>query len=321
MPPQEDDELVFTGCVYNDEPEDDFFKLTPEDLKGMQLTGLPIRVEHHETDSGEVVDSWVSDDGKAYVKWRFSDNPRGWGLAKLVRDGKVCELSLKHAEFGDGTKEAMEVSVVERGARPRTFIHRGKPVKYICASLRFKDAPTMAATEQAAAPRYYERNPDGTFAPVNIAPAPTQQVAATAVAAAPAAPAAVVGEKRPAEAAPEAPVADASAQQQQLDPRRAKVAKLAQVAEKILPMIPDQELSMSLVGSISDIIEAATEQEKEIHSLKKDRQVGALPPTPLLRAFCEELIGGVTPCRCSRRRRRRLSRTTRRSPRRLSTAS
>lgn len=254
-----EDDLVFSGCIYNDEPDDDFYKLSVDDLKQMRLVGLPIRVEHHDTDSGEVLDSWVSDEGKAYVKWKFADNPRGWALAKLVRDGKVCELSLKHAEYGDGTKEAMEVSVVERGARPQTFIHRGRAVKYICASLRFKEE--MADQQQ---PRYYERNADGTFAPVKEVPAAAQQVAAAAA-----------PQQQPA-AAPAAPVAEEPTKKREptesLDARRMKVAKLAQVAEKILPLLSDSDLSGALVGSISDVIEYSTETESLIGALANEKQ-------------------------------------------------
>lgn len=273
-----EDDMFFTGCIYNDEPDDDFYKLTPDDLKNMRLIGLPIRVEHHDTDTGEVVDSWVSDEGKAFVRWRFSDDPRGWALSKLVRDGRVCELSLKHAEFEDGSKEAMEVSVVERGARPRTFIHRGQPVKYICASLRFKDDP-MATAEDS---RLYKRNHDGTFA----------EVSATVAAAAPPPENTTPDAPPQAEEAPKRP-----AETEQLDPRRAKVAKLAEVAEKLLPLISDHDLSSSLVGSISDIIQATMEQENVITTLKQQNTSMVAESEKIKsrdKTLAREIVDGIT---------------------------
>lgn len=279
MPNEED--LEFAGCIYNTDPEDDFYKLAPDDLKNMSLVGLPIRVEHHDTDSGEVIDSWVSDDGKAYVKWRFSDTPRGWGLSKLVRDGRVCELSLKHAEFEDGTKAAMEVSIVEKGARPQTFISRGKQVKYICASIRFREAPMSNVTEQ---PRYYERNADGSFAPVQQAAAPPVQVAA-------AAPVQVAA------AAPQEPPPVKRGFEEDSDGRRNKIAKLAKLAEQILPLLPtDSDLSSTFVTSISEMVENHQNTEQFITAAAQKRaehEASEMKSRSRDRDLAKEIVDGI----------------------------
>lgn len=290
MPPDSGEDEFFSGCIYGPDPEDDFYRLSPEDLRCMQLVGLPIRIEHKNTDCGKVVDSWVSPEGRAYVRWRFADTPTGWGLAKLVREGKVCELSLKHVEYDDGTKEALEVSVVEQGARPDTFIHR-KPVRYIRASIRPSSAAPM---EQQQMP---PPAPGMQYVPVQYVQVPVQQqpVAAAvpqqaAVAAAPP-PAAVPQQQAAVAAAPPAAAAappPAAAPQQVAavppalgekrsaadplddDARRSKFKSDAQnfvsLAEQILPHLQDPALSQAFVGSLSNVLNNQLQAEEALAS-------------------------------------------------------
>ena len=158
--------MSFEGCIYGEEPDDPHYKLTLDDLKALQpqLHGLPVHVEHGARDIGRVTSSWINDDGRAYVRWEMADTPRGWGLAKLIDTGAVAQLSLKHVVFGDGSKRAIEVSVVEKGARPGTDITRKGAHSHIA------DAGVFTATEYITASSKHDKGSGGvTMDPAQLA--------------------------------------------------------------------------------------------------------------------------------------------------------
>lgn len=291
MPPTDDEDLVACGCIYADDPDDPMYRLTPDDLRGMDLVGLPIRVEHGDNDCGEVTDAWVSNEGKAFVRWRFADSPRGWALAKLVRDGKACELSLKHAEWDDGSKSAVEVSVVERGARPGTKIAKKVPRKYICASIRFTEASTMAEAPVSVAPvaesapaaaRLYERNSDGTFRPHGE---PQQQDP--------------VQQQAEPDAETKKRAAEDSAATGE-DPRRVKmksdIHKAMQITEQILPNL-DPSVSAALTASLADIVKNHVYAEEILETTKKELVTLQVEKDKLKtrdRDVIKEIVEGIT---------------------------
>jgi hypothetical protein len=98
----------FEGCVYAEHPEDQHYRLNVDDLRSMQLTGLPVRVEHQpEQDVGRVVSAQVTPDGRAYIRYSLADNPAGWACQELITGGSLQQLSLKHAVYPDGSSALM----------------------------------------------------------------------------------------------------------------------------------------------------------------------------------------------------------------------
>ena len=110
--------MEFSGCVYADPKtrveEKEWrvdessgvrfpFDLTRDELAGMNLVDLPMRIEHTENDKvyenevGRVVD--VARDpstGYTAVKWRLHDNAAGLTAKTLTEKGTIRELSLGH---------------------------------------------------------------------------------------------------------------------------------------------------------------------------------------------------------------------------------
>lgn len=132
------EELEFEGVIYDFEhpeapKEGTWYHLTPNDVLSMpSLVGLPVRVEHEEDiDVGEIVSCSVVN-GKARVRGRLRDGPRGWAAKQLMKTRDIKELSLRHAEFvraSDGKtvhRVPIEVSLVAKGARPGSIISASK---------------------------------------------------------------------------------------------------------------------------------------------------------------------------------------------------
>ena len=163
---------TFTGCIYANEPDNEFYKLSKQELSSLRLAGLPMRVEHNEKDIGKVLDSWVDEKGHVFVHAQLTDDPRGWGMGRLVENGKVQEMSLLHELYPDGTIKPIEVSFVKKGARPNTTV--SKTSKYITASAAASTCPPAMEPAPIAAE----------VPPAQHAPPPV------------AAPAEIVGEKR-----------------------------------------------------------------------------------------------------------------------------
>ena len=154
----------FQGCIYADTPKDPHYQLSGAELRALQphIVGLPVRVEHGAKNIGKVTAAWMDEAGHAHVRWDMEDGVRGWGLSKLIDDGSVTELSLKHAAYPDGRLRPIEVSVCERGARPGTrIVPRANDggngdAEYITASSKeAKPAlPAMDPNQLAAATAY-----------------------------------------------------------------------------------------------------------------------------------------------------------------------
>jgi hypothetical protein len=188
------EDLEFSGIIYDfDHPEapesGTWYHLTPEDMLSMpSLVGLPIRVEHEEDiDVGEIVSCSVVN-GKACVRGRLKDGPRGWAAKQLMRTKDIKELSLRHAEFvrpADGKvvhRVPIEVSLVAKGARPGSIITASKTSSpYLLLLSRHIKAGAASAPHamDAGAPPQAAAVPQAVAAPVPAAVAGGEAATAT----------------------------------------------------------------------------------------------------------------------------------------------
>ena len=130
----------------------------------MSYVGLPVMIEHSTRPVGVVRSFSIDDAGRAKVSWDLNDSVRGWALSKLIDTGRMSELSLKHEVYeGEGcdrTLRAVEVSVVDRGARPNSIILPNGATEYKCVagSKTTMDPPAQqqqyAQPPAPAAPQY-----------------------------------------------------------------------------------------------------------------------------------------------------------------------
>jgi hypothetical protein len=176
--------MEFAGCIY-DKPvlaaseKRNFlfqdgkkypFDLTADELRHMELVGLPIRLEHTDTklyNVGVTTDALVESDGRASVKFKLSETPAGWATQKLVEGGTVRELSLGHDFFPDSGKVmAKEVSIVFKGARPGSLIY--KQTDYFDNLRRASSSVKMNASDSQPVALVADE-----VTPVQDAPAPT----------------------------------------------------------------------------------------------------------------------------------------------------
>lgn len=113
----------FIGCIYADEPANDFFKLSHDERERMSpaLAGLPVLVEHDKSICvGRVENSWVDDRGYMFIVARLSGSPSARAVGNMLKKGQP--MALKHARHGDGRLEPLEVSIVSSAARPNAQV-------------------------------------------------------------------------------------------------------------------------------------------------------------------------------------------------------
>jgi hypothetical protein len=134
--------MEYTGCIYSKpvrfpSEKKNFlerdgqkfpFDLTVDELRSMDLIGLPMRLEHTDAQSYDVgitTDALIEKNGRTSVKFKLRETPAGWATNKLLQNGTVRELSLGHDFFPDSGKvKAQEVSIVFKGARPESLIYK-----------------------------------------------------------------------------------------------------------------------------------------------------------------------------------------------------
>lgn len=252
----------FEGCIYGETPTDPHYRLTVDDLRNLQLTGLPVRVEHQgDQDVGRVVSAQVTPDGRAYVRYSLADTPAGYACQELISKGSLQELSLKHAAYPDGTKRAIEVSLVVKGARPGTNIYAncaqnaadylGSPQSVAImasAAAPAEVAPPPAAAAPAAAAPSDEpdakraRGNDGRFLP-----------AGADTAAAPA---------QPTEQAPAVPT-------EVTDTDYATV--LPNVLQSISSQVKDPETLKAMYGAVANLMKKVDDTNSEVEKLMQER--------------------------------------------------
>lgn len=135
--------MLFYGCVYAN-PKASLSECertkhgAPVDLTRVHLQrieplmrGLPVRVEHGQANIGEVVSAQLDEDGAMYVAFRFHNTLGGIAAKEYVLGGATPELSLRHDYYTASDEIApIEVSIVQRGARPDTKIIRDPHVIY-----------------------------------------------------------------------------------------------------------------------------------------------------------------------------------------------
>lgn len=245
------------GCIYADHPSNPHYQLTPDELRSMQFEGLPIRVEHDDgQDVGRVLSAQVTPDGRAYVKAALFNTPAGWACHTLMKEGDLSQLSLKHGIFADGSLQAMEVSLVKEGARPRTDIYPNTKKKSVSAAPRYLggagrgDAGTsvMASAGEAAA----------SFPPA--AEGAPNAAAADA--------AAVVAEKRKRDE--ETGRFVGAGEPAAKEARSSLPGVLESVAGLVMKDHPDQV--KALYGSVEQLLQTLAEKEQQVGSLRQERE-------------------------------------------------
>jgi len=122
--------MEYSGIVYGKDPDDEFYRLSREDLENMDLRGLPVKIEHMNTVVGSVTESKLLDNGTLMIRYVLDKNVPGYITDQLIKDGHLTELSLSHLDNGR-TKTPTEVSVVFKGARPETKILNRKNISDI----------------------------------------------------------------------------------------------------------------------------------------------------------------------------------------------
>ena len=159
---------TYRGTIYSfkNPPTRQFYQLKKNELLAMNLIGLPICIEHHDTPVGTVVAASMSEDS-ADVEWSLNENASGWAAETLVDKGAARELSLKHLRMPDGTLKPLEVSLVVKGARPDSSIHINTVA---VPTLKQGEVAASSAMSAEAAPMATE-----TPAPVAAAPVATEQ--------------------------------------------------------------------------------------------------------------------------------------------------
>lgn len=236
------------GCIYADQPSNPHYQLTPEELRSMRFEGLPIRVEHdEEQDVGRVLSAQVTPDGRAYVKAALFNTPAGWACHTLMKEGDLRQLSLKHGIHQDGRVEAIEVSLVKEGARPRTDIYQKSSSArrdYLGVPAARRATSVMASASEAV--------PQTTDAPA----APEAAAAAAAAA-----------EKRKRDEETGRFVSGEPAS------KEARPASLPEVLESVAGLVakdhPDHV--KALYGSVETLLQTLAEKEKEKQVLREER--------------------------------------------------
>eukprot|EP00854_Cymbomonas_tetramitiformis_P018319 gene18319-21846_t len=124
----------FTGCIYSNPPlnkkEASFTDLTKDELKNMNLVGLPIKVEHDGPCRGVITNQNTNDEsGYTTITFNIDEGYAGDALINLIKYGGLPDLSLCHNIYGDSDmpfelweKEPVEVSLCLQGAREGTHI-------------------------------------------------------------------------------------------------------------------------------------------------------------------------------------------------------
>jgi hypothetical protein len=125
---------TFWGCIYDSPvgrgaipgPRD----LTIDEIKSMNLIGLPIRVEHQEGDVGRVIDCRIDPlTGKTEVCFELSTSPSGIAARSMIQNESIRQLSLKHLVYPNRVMVPEEVSLCIKGARPQTDVYKTKNYK------------------------------------------------------------------------------------------------------------------------------------------------------------------------------------------------
>ena len=127
--------LVMGVC--NPEGEKDEYNglyFTDTELRDLEggLNSIPVKAEHKGDQLGEIVSSFVDEEGRLQCLMRLNDSVEGAIAQGLVKNGIVSELSLgysvdlEHSDNGNKLqarkKTVMEVSLVRKGARDRCYV-------------------------------------------------------------------------------------------------------------------------------------------------------------------------------------------------------
>lgn len=202
------EDACFVGCVLppsqfkqdNAEARPGPNDFTDDDIRRLDLTGLPVNWNHEDDKTlGVVEQDYTTDSGAKYVVVRMAtDNPFGFTAKRQIEEGEMNEMSLTH-KFRWGTRgngELVEhrlpisIGVTKKGNREGCLIHPNS-VWTEPPSNRFREtlySRTFENSKEAADRAIMsEATPDANQTPVATPATPATPVAAAPVAAAPAA--------------------------------------------------------------------------------------------------------------------------------------
>ena len=108
------------------------FDLTTSEIQTMNISGVPMKIEHTEDgfeegdEVGRVTDVTVDPEtGYSACKFRLHDTVAGRTVQRLIENGTLDSLSLGHLyDHRDGSVEAKEVSICFNGAREGTRLYK-----------------------------------------------------------------------------------------------------------------------------------------------------------------------------------------------------
>jgi len=148
---------MFSGVVYDSSmpPSDPHFHLDDGALASLasQLPGAPVRIEHEEKNIGTINMARL-EGGRLAVGWELDQTAAGMSMERLIEKGEAPELSLKHAKYGDGSVQPIEVSIVRKGARKGCAIdtERYKLAARNPSNMATEDMTPVQTEAPAAAP-------------------------------------------------------------------------------------------------------------------------------------------------------------------------
>lgn len=145
----------------NDHYDGVYFKNSEFPTLAKQLTNKPIYFEHDPScQVGKITSAWPGNGKEGtemYVMFELNDNLPGILADHMIKNEYTCDLSLGHRVTIDSSegvdkvidKEAFEVSICQKGARPNTHIYQvyRQPKKYIKQNAFSSIAKQMTESE------------------------------------------------------------------------------------------------------------------------------------------------------------------------------
>lgn len=135
--------LFGVACPLEDAGSTSVF-VNEQDVEHLDLKGKKLKLEHQKAQYGEVVDCWAATcpkdkKRKLYVLAKTDNSFAGRRCDKLLTEGLLKELSLGHRADVDmktlsaTNKRALELSIVQKGAKEGCHIMHVTPLKRKCA--------------------------------------------------------------------------------------------------------------------------------------------------------------------------------------------
>jgi hypothetical protein len=132
--------MIGFGCVHppgeNDEYDGLYYRKNEMHTLANDLEGKPVCIEHRDEHAGTVKHAWVGENNECFAIFETNTEYPGLLAKNLIKHDVCTDLSLGHRVTIDREencvidKNAMEISICEKGARPNTHIygfHKNEP--------------------------------------------------------------------------------------------------------------------------------------------------------------------------------------------------